>query len=200
MFNSGITPLRTVSFPENSVHPTEDHMEHSSCPSTPDSMDDASSPKKQIDQLQPLHSSLVKLARDSYNTRKSKIIIAADYMRIQPKIAAFFEGTCQFNFLSDGTYGLCLEMKCLAQLIEMNVRSSSDFRYKSISWPSTALREEDERALSQTVYRDVDILVWGRSTSNTRSQKKLKMQKQVRKEWDSDIWNKPDSGYSSGDA
>lgn len=152
-----------------------------------------SSPSKpDYRELQHLVTSLVKLARDSYS-RKNKVVICANYMRLQPRINRFFKKTDGFDFLADGAYGYCIEMKCLAHIIEISVRSASWYQFEPIAWPSANLGEGEEQVLQKVVYQDVDQLIWGGVEVNFEPFWKSKG-----REEDDDVTSRPDSGYSSG--
>jgi hypothetical protein len=115
-------------------------------------------------------------------------------MRICSKTAAFFTKADGFDFVQDGTFGVCLEMQSLAQLIELNVRCNSQFKFKCISWPAAGLEEEEEKVLKKVVQRKVDGLVWGHTKLSVI--KTTTKSKTIKKEEGSD---KEDSGYSSAE-
>jgi hypothetical protein len=121
------------------------------------------SPQPDFREFERLLTNLVTLAQATYTCTQPtrKCTNGARYLSLQRKINKFFVKNRDFDFLADGTYGYCLEMQSLAQLIEI------DFRWIGVShqetkWPCVTIDDEEEKALKKEIFREVDELVFRR--------------------------------------
>ncbi|KAF2706155.1 hypothetical protein K504DRAFT_505115 [Pleomassaria siparia CBS 279.74] len=103
---------------------------------------------------------LVKLARETYTptTFLRRPTTGYNYLVLTPKIAAFFRKNDVFDFLADGTYGYCLEMESLAQLIELSFRWIG-VEHQDLELPKVRMGKEEEMALRKGVWKEVDGLI-----------------------------------------
>lgn len=168
-------------------------------PSPSDPTITSPAPNVNFNEMEKFCVSLAKLARTSYTTRKSKNVIWADYTRVRSKIAKFFQRTDGFDFLADGTYPLCLEMKCLATALEMNVCCASTQEFAPVSWPTVEIEVEEERMMKTATHKEVDQLIWGKGRLEVRVREIVNQaNEKSRKASERNNARKRDSGYSTG--
>ncbi|KAF2003666.1 hypothetical protein P154DRAFT_590003 [Amniculicola lignicola CBS 123094] len=121
--------------------------------------------KPDPDYLISLLRDLVKVAQTSYGRRPAPyrtchagIAAAVAYGRVKHRIDIFFAQHVNHDFVADGSYGYCLEMKTLATCVEMQFGR----QFGKTAFPEAKGMDEKElHKLQQVIDHDVDRLLWG---------------------------------------
>ena len=104
---------------------------------------------------------LLVIARDTFQSGKSRTRLIDDYMRLQSRINKFFSTTKEqgYDFFAQYAYQYCLSMKALVQVIEPSLRPYPEHQFLPMEWPASELSEDEEELAMEAASMRIDRLL-----------------------------------------